>query len=216
VPNGRNGSGITIYGSGMRLLISTTVRGILYGPDIGSRSWPIRMPSSSMCWPVLDHLGAETMASAGFRAGTAALIWRSTGELMVFERADHAGAWQVPQGGIHPGESALVAVWREVREETGLGPEELVVAGEHPHWTVYTFPDGIGRGSWLGQVLRWFHFKVRDDAVEPTPDLREFVNWGWMSPSAVLDGIVDFKFEVYSEVLAGCNGLSPVDLHQER
>jgi putative (di)nucleoside polyphosphate hydrolase len=143
------------------------------------------------------------MASAGFRAGTAALIWRGSGEVMAFERADHAGAWQVPQGGINPGETPIDAVWREVLEETGLGPADLMMRAEHPYWTVYTYVEQAARGSWLGQAQRWFHFAVRDDSVLPVPDAREFINWRWMWPEDLLAGIVGFKAEVYREVLVG-------------
>lgn len=156
-----------------------------------------------MLVPDCDPWGAEAMASAGFRAGTAALIWRSSGEILAFERADHAGAWQVPQGGIEPGETTTDAVWREVREETGLGPSELELLTEHPYWTIYTFPAGVGRGSWLGQVQRWFHFAVRNDDVVPVPDAREFVGWRWMWPNDLLAGIVEFKSDAYREVLLG-------------
>ena len=61
----------------------------------------------------------------------------SAGRLMAFERCDTPGAWQLPQGGIDSGETPEQAAWRELEEETGLGPEEVVLDGPLGDWTVY-------------------------------------------------------------------------------
>ncbi|WP_254762129.1 NUDIX hydrolase [Natrinema marinum] len=49
-----------------------------------------------------------------------AYITRGTGELLVFDGPGHAGL-QIPKGTLEPGESPREALFREVREESGLG-----------------------------------------------------------------------------------------------
>ncbi|ELY79945.1 NUDIX hydrolase [Natrinema gari] len=49
-----------------------------------------------------------------------AYITRGTGELLVFEGPEHDGL-QIPKGTLETGESPRDALFREVREESGLG-----------------------------------------------------------------------------------------------
>jgi putative (di)nucleoside polyphosphate hydrolase len=117
--------------------------------------------------------------------------------VLAFERADSRGSWQLPQGGIGEDEDAQIAVWREVREETGLGPADLELVGLSAGWTVYAYPAGIGRGKHLGQVHRWCWFRLRDEHAEPRPDGREFVAWQWVAPAWLIQQVVDWRRDAY-------------------
>jgi 8-oxo-dGTP diphosphatase len=71
------------------------------------------------------------------RAGAAGLLLHRDGaagiELLLQHRArwsHHGGTWGTPGGALHEGESARVGALREVKEELGLAPEDLVL-GEH-------------------------------------------------------------------------------------
>ena len=44
--------------------------------------------------------------------------------MLICERSGQKGAWQFPQGGIDPGETALEAVRREIGEEVGFLPSQ--------------------------------------------------------------------------------------------
>ena len=62
-----------------------------------------------------------------YRPNVAGLLVREDGKLLVCERSRQKGAWQFPQGGIDPGETATEAVKREVREEVGFLPSQYDV-----------------------------------------------------------------------------------------
>ena len=56
-------------------------------------------------------------------------------------------------------------MWREVNEETGLGPGDVTLVGEHPDWVPYEWPLEVRAGrKGIGQVQRWFTFRVVDEA----------------------------------------------------
>ena len=151
------------------------------------------------------------MPSMQFRAGVVAVVVDSRGRIMAFERSDTPGAWQLPQGGINVGEDVGDAAWRELVEETGLGPDEVSLIDEYPEWTVYEWPAEVreaelesGRrraGRRLGQAQRWFFFQVRDDSVEPTPDGLEFGAWRWVDAPWLIEQVVEFRRSSYQRVL---------------
>ncbi len=143
------------------------------------------------------------MGSRHFRAGVVIVVRRADGDVLAFERADMPGQWQLPQGGLESGESPLDAAWRELAEETGLGPADVALVGEHPEWTVYEWPpDVVGSGARLGQAHRWFFFHPLDeDALAPLPDGREFRAWRWASPDWLLHQVVPFRRPGYARVL---------------
>lgn len=138
-----------------------------------------------------------------FRAGVVAVVRDRRGRLLAFERADVAGQWQLPQGGIDIGEEPVAAVWRELGEETGLSERHVALTDEYPEWTVYEWPSGIRpAGKRLGQAQRWFAFDLLDDDHAPEPDGSEFVAWRWVQPSWLIEQVVDFRRPVYRRVLA--------------
>jgi putative (di)nucleoside polyphosphate hydrolase len=142
------------------------------------------------------------MASANFRAGVVAVVSNARDEVLAFERSDIAGAWQLPQGGIEVGEAPLVAAWRELGEETGLGPDDVESTGEHPMWMTYEFPDHVrSAGKRIGQVQRWYFFRAVTDDIVPTPDGVEFVAWRWVERDWLVEQVVSFRRDVYRAVL---------------
>jgi putative (di)nucleoside polyphosphate hydrolase len=139
-----------------------------------------------------------------FRAGVILVVRRAGGQVLSFERSDLRGHWQLPQGGMDSGETPVVAAWRELAEETGLGPEHVELVGEHDRWTVYEFPPGTRRdGERLGQAHRWFFFQMVDDTVTPEPDGREFVDWRWTDVSTLVAEVAEFRRPGYQQVLLG-------------
>lgn len=142
------------------------------------------------------------MASRHFRAGVVAVVERADGAVMAFERADAPGSWQLPQGGIDVGEEPGDAIWRELKEETGLGPSDVTLVAEFPEWVAYEWPAEVRGGrKGIGQVHRWFTFRVNDDDVVPHPDGSEFTKWRWVDRQWLIDNVIAFRAPAYMRVL---------------
>lgn len=145
-----------------------------------------------------------------FRAGVVVIIRRADGQVMVFERKDHPGQWQLPQGGLDDGESPEQGALRELGEETGLQPEQVRVVAEYPEWLAYEWPAEIQakmadkRGSKrgrMGQVQRWFTMELLDPDTEPVPDGHEFQAWQWVTPDWLIDNVTEWRRGPYQRVL---------------
>lgn len=144
------------------------------------------------------------MAGQHFRAGVVVVVRHpDRRRVLAFERADAAGSWQLPQGGIEPGEEPVEAAWRELHEETGLGEAEVIARAEYPEWVAYEWPADLrtGDGRRRGQVQRWFLFDALDGAVEPRPDGSEFVAWQWVEPTWLIDHVIEWRRPAYRRVL---------------
>ena len=65
----------------------------------------------------------EEIARLPYRRCVGVMLVNPSGEVFVGQRIDNPGpAWQMPQGGIDPGESVRDAALRELEEETGIPP----------------------------------------------------------------------------------------------
>ena len=130
-------------------------------------------------------------------------------QVFVGQRLDStADAWQMPQGGIDPGESPEDAAIRELGEETGIAPHLVDIvarsAGEH----LYDLPPHLmGRiwgGRYRGQRQTWFlmRFRGTDDDVNIATKHQEFRAWRWVEHDQLEHLIVPFKKELYRNVIA--------------
>ena len=141
------------------------------------------------------------MARPHFRAGVVVVVRRPDGHVLAFERVDLPGQWQLPQGGIESGETPEAAAWRELREETGLGRDEVRLVESLDDWIVYVYPPDIDPGPRLGKAQRWFVFEVVDSTIEPVPDGREFGAWNWVDPDWLIDAVTEFRRPSYERML---------------
>ena len=130
-------------------------------------------------------------------------VRRGDGRLLVFERVDEPGQWQLPQGGLERDETPEAAAWRELQEETGLDGDDVRLVGEFEHWTTYVWPESFRRNGRLGQTHRWFFFEPRSDELRPRPDGHEFGAWAWWTVDDLVAQVVDFRKPTYRQVLGG-------------
>jgi putative (di)nucleoside polyphosphate hydrolase len=146
--------------------------------------------------------------SLPYRPCAGVMLVSRDGKVFVGQRLDSTlEAWQMPQGGIDPGEDALAAAVREVGEETGIAPEHLQLIAEAPEELQYDLPDDligkIWKGKWRGQRQRWFLFAFtgEDKDVNIATAHPEFRAWKWAEPADLPAMIVPFKKALYESVL---------------
>ncbi len=118
--------------------------------------------------------------------------------------------WQMPQGGIDPGEQPYAAALRELHEETNVRSVELIA--EAPAWYSYDLPQDVAkkawRGGYRGQTQKWFALRFTGDESEidihdPGPGHKpEFDAWRWEDISRLPELIIPFKRQVYEQVVA--------------
>jgi putative (di)nucleoside polyphosphate hydrolase len=138
-----------------------------------------------------------------YRPCVVAVIQNQAGWLLVGERADHAGAWQLPQGGIDEGETAQEALFRELKEEIGTDQLELVRTSAVK--IRYDFPAEVQRErmkAFRGQEQDWFLLRFKP-GCGPELDKAdgEFRAVQWMQSRDLITGIITWKQDAYREGL---------------
>jgi putative (di)nucleoside polyphosphate hydrolase len=114
-------------------------------------------------------------------------------------------AWQMPQGGIDDGETALEAGFREMLEE--VGTDKATFIAEHSSWLDYDIPvdlaNQLWKGRFRGQTQKWilFSFDGTDEDINIKTEDPEFCAWKWAEPEVIPDLAVPFKKNVYLAVL---------------
>jgi putative (di)nucleoside polyphosphate hydrolase len=127
-------------------------------------------------------------------------------EVFVGRRADvKEDAWQMPQGGIDPGESPKQAALRELKEE--IGTDKVAILAESDSWLYYDVPKKLAERAWgrqwQGQRQKWFVmlFKGQDSDIDLGTKNPEFNAWRWVSLQELSALAVSFKRQLYLNVL---------------
>jgi putative (di)nucleoside polyphosphate hydrolase len=149
------------------------------------------------------------MSDPSYRPCAGIMLLNGDGKVFVGQRLDAVvEAWQMPQGGIDPGEAARDAALRELGEETGVAPHlvEIIAqsAGEHFYDLPPELMGILWNGKYRGQSQTWFlmRFLGCDADVNIATETQEFRNWQWASVDTLVDLIVPFKRELYANVIA--------------
>jgi putative (di)nucleoside polyphosphate hydrolase len=136
-----------------------------------------------------------------FRAAAGGLIRNADGHVLVIERADIAGAWQLPQGGLDKFEEPLRAAYREIAEETGVQESDLELVRACSELLVYELPaEARTEKTGRGQVLYWFLFDFRGPRNHAGARNRESRGWRWMPLPHVIKGVTSFRKPMYERL----------------
>ncbi|HEX8484219.1 RNA pyrophosphohydrolase [Sphingomonas sp.] len=144
-----------------------------------------------------------------YRPCAGIMLVNREGQVFTGQRIDSTlEAWQMPQGGIDPGEDARDAAIRELGEETGIDTGLVKLIAVAPEELYYDLPpEMIGKvwkGKWRGQRQRWFLYRFlgTDGDVHIATAHPEFRAWRWMDPDDLCSAVVPFKRALYEAVLA--------------
>lgn len=145
--------------------------------------------------------------SKGYRHNVGIILCNDEGRVFWAKRAG-MNSWQFPQGGIDENEDPEAAMYRELREETGLRAEHVQLLGRTRYWLRYKLPERyIRKHSYplcIGQKQIWYILRmtgkesdVRFDCAEKP----EFDGWRWVDYWEPLNHVVYFKRKVYRRAM---------------
>ena len=140
------------------------------------------------------------------RIGVGAIVLNNNNEIFVGKRKDNpVDKWQMPQGGVNKNENFLTAMKRELEEETSIKSIEILKILDN--FFVYELPQEllgiIWKGKFRGQKQKWFivRFKGEDSEINIKTKHPEFIEWKWIEMGDLPKVIVDFKKNVYENLL---------------
>lgn len=140
---------------------------------------------------------------AGYRYGVGIILVNDDRQVFFAKRIGMS-AWQFPQGGMKEDETPEQTMYRELKEEIGLNPEDVRILGSSRRWLRYRLPGRLVRHYakplCVGQRQKWFLLRLVnkqaafDFSVTNDP---EFDSWAWVSYWYPVRQVVPFKRRVY-------------------
>ena len=144
------------------------------------------------------------------RTGVGIIVLNNNNQVFVGKRKDNPGdKWQMPQGGVDKGEDFITAMRRELIEETSI--KNIKILKEIQNIYQYELPKNlvgiIWKGKFRGQRQKWFitKFLGKNDEINLDTQHPEFIDWKWIDPNDLPEVIVDFKKDLYLNLLKEIN-----------
>ena len=147
----------------------------------------------------------EKFKNLPLRKGVGIIVLNNKNKVFVAKRIDNSqNFWQMPQGGVDPGEDFLTAAYRELEEETSITKVKLI--REIEGLISYQLPDHllgkIWKGKYKGQEQKWFLMRYlgKDIDINIKTSKPEFLEWKWVELDEITELVVDFKLHVYKKL----------------
>ena len=148
------------------------------------------------------------MTDHSYRPAVGVMLLNPERRVWVGQRLDNTlEAWQMPQGGLDPGEVPIEGAFRELEEETGI-PRTLVdIVTQARDELYYDLPEDligkVWKEPWRGQRQTWFlaRFLGEDKDVNIATSHPEFRAWKWAESKELPALIVPFKKKLYEDLL---------------
>ena len=144
------------------------------------------------------------------RTGVGIIVLNKQNKIFVGKRKDNPGdKWQMPQGGVDEGEDYVTAMRRELSEETGI--QNIEIIKEIDKIYQYELPKNlvgiIWKGKYRGQKQKWFitRFLGEEKEINLNTKHAEFIDWKWIEPKFLPEVIVNFKKNLYINLLKEIN-----------
>ncbi len=144
------------------------------------------------------------------RTGVGIIVLNKQNKIFVGKRKDNPGdKWQMPQGGVDEGENYITAMKRELFEETSI--QNIKIIKEIDKIYQYELPENlvgiIWKGKYRGQKQKWFITRFLGEEKEINLNTRhaEFIDWKWIEPKFLPEVIVNFKKDLYLNLLREIN-----------
>ena len=144
------------------------------------------------------------------RKGVGIIVLNNQNKVFVGKRKDNPGdKWQMPQGGVDEGEDYITAMKRELLEETSI--QNIEIIKEIDKIYQYELPENligiIWKGKYRGQKQKWFitRFLGEEKEINLNTKHAEFIDWKWIEPKLLPEVIVNFKKDLYLNLLKEIN-----------
>lgn len=156
------------------------------------------------CNKLLRFLGIKML----YRKGIGVMLINNEKKIFAGLRSDIKNVWQMPQGGVKHNESHDDAMWRELKEETGLLDSDVKILSYSKDTFYYDLPENLANKLWggmyAGQCQRWFLLKFisNESHIDIFKDRSsEFCDWSWLTVDQLVKNVIYFKTELYKKIV---------------